>query len=129
MFWLAPVFLAALAAGPQAPAMSQEVVVYFDRDAANMKNAALDIIDSRLRGIQLGSGAVRVEGHTSTLGDAAYNVGLSERRATAVRNALMARGVLQSRITAVAMGESAPARPTEDGVDEPLNDRVVIRLQ
>ena len=69
----------------------------------------------------------RIEGHTDTVGDAASNQGLSERRAAAVRNFLVQRyNVDASRLTAVGMGESQPLVPTGDEVAQPRNRRVQI---
>lgn len=53
---------------------------------------------------------VRVEGHTSLRGTADYNQKLSERRAFAVRDFLVAEGgIAQSRITTIGYGETRPA--------------------
>ncbi len=69
----------------------------------------------------------RIEGHTDTVGDAASNQALSERRAAAVRNFLMQRfNVDAARLTAVGMGESQPLVPTGDEVAQPRNRRVQI---
>jgi len=52
--------------------------------------------------------SVRIEGHTDSAGDDAANQTLSERRANAVRDALLARGVDAARIEAVGYGETRP---------------------
>lgn len=60
---------------------------------------------------------VFVMGYTSSDGDDAYNVQLSQRRADAVKNTLIANQVAASRITALGMGESTPvaSNDTEEG--------------
>ncbi|MES2710945.1 MAG: OmpA family protein [Pseudomonadota bacterium] len=69
----------------------------------------------------------RIEGHTDTVGDAASNQALSERRAAAVRNFLMQRyNVDAGRLTAVGMGETQPLVATGDEVAQPRNRRVQI---
>jgi OOP family OmpA-OmpF porin len=69
----------------------------------------------------------RIEGHTDTVGDAASNQALSERRAAAVRNFLMTRyNVDAARLTAVGMGQTQPLVPTGDQVAQPRNRRVQI---
>jgi len=69
----------------------------------------------------------RIEGHTDTVGDAASNQALSERRAAAVRTFLMQRfNVDAARLTAVGMGESQPLVQTGDEVAQPRNRRVQI---
>ncbi|MBW2108992.1 MAG: OmpA family protein [Deltaproteobacteria bacterium] len=51
---------------------------------------------------------IRVEGHTDATGPEAYNQTLSERRAEAVKNALVQRGVDSRRIQTIGFGESQP---------------------
>ncbi len=51
---------------------------------------------------------IRVEGHTDSRGSAEYNMKLSQRRAEAVANALIQRGVDPVRITTIGFGESQP---------------------
>lgn len=51
---------------------------------------------------------VRVVGHTDSDGDAAYNIGLSQRRASAVADILQANGVPYNRLTTIGRGEEEP---------------------
>jgi outer membrane protein OmpA-like peptidoglycan-associated protein len=69
-----------------------------------------------------------VVGHADTSGSAPYNFGLSERRASVVRDALASRGIPPNLITVEARGETDLARPTRDGVREPLNRRAVVTI-
>jgi outer membrane protein OmpA-like peptidoglycan-associated protein len=103
--------------------------VYFEWDRSNLNQAALDTIDAAVaRAQQCAVGTVLVVGHTDTSGSPDYNQGLSERRASVVRDALVARGVPASIITTDARGESDLARPTADGVREPLNRRTAVTI-
>jgi outer membrane protein OmpA-like peptidoglycan-associated protein len=52
---------------------------------------------------------VRMAGYTSAAGAAEYNMGLSQRRANAVRDYLIEKGVAQARITTVGYGQTRPA--------------------
>lgn len=65
-----------------------------------------------------------VEGHTDSVGSDAYNQKLSERRAKAVRQALIGEGVDSSRVNAVGYGEARPIadNATDDG--RAMNRRV-----
>ncbi len=66
-----------------------------------------------------------IEGHTDAVGSAAYNVGLSIRRAEAVRNYLVERmGVSPGRLQAVGMGAAYPIDPEHP--DASQNRRVVV---
>jgi outer membrane protein OmpA-like peptidoglycan-associated protein len=72
---------------------------------------------------------VVVVGYTDTSGSVAYNLRLSERRAKATADQLVADGVAQSTIDASWKGKSDPAVATGDGVKEPLNRRATIDVQ
>lgn len=78
---------------------------------------------------------VAIHGHTDSLGSDAYNQGLSDRRAEAVRRYLVDHvGVDANRLTARGFGESQPAAPNTlpDGSDNPegreRNRRVEILI-
>lgn len=71
-----------------------------------------------------------VEGHTDSVGSDAYNQGLSERRANAVRDVLVNRyGVAADRISSVGYGESRPV--ADNGTDEgrAVNRRVEASVE
>lgn len=60
---------------------------------------------------------IRIEGHTDSVGGAAANLELSQRRADAVREALVALGLEPQRVVSVGLGEDYPiaSNETEDG--------------
>jgi outer membrane protein OmpA-like peptidoglycan-associated protein len=64
-----------------------------------------------------------IAGHTDTVGDASYNLGLSRRRAQAIATWFRQRGV-KIAIAFEGFGEYALAVKTADEVDEPRNRRV-----
>jgi len=106
-----------------------DFVVYFEWDRSNLNQAALETIDAAVaRARQCNVGGVVVVGHTDTSGSTQYNVGLSERRASVVRDALVARGVAAGSIRTEARGETDLARATNDGVREPLNRRTAVTI-
>ncbi len=51
---------------------------------------------------------VEIRGHTDSSGSATYNLDISSRRAAAVREYLVGRGIAADRITAVGYGEDLP---------------------
>lgn len=71
---------------------------------------------------------VRVEGHTDSKGSNEYNLDLSNRRAIAVRNLLVQRGVADSRIDVVGYGESMPVATNETEAGRQKNRRVEIKI-
>jgi len=69
----------------------------------------------------------RIEGHTDTVGNAALNQTLSERRAAAVRDYLIhTYGVDPARLVAVGFGESQLLVPTPPQTPEARNRRVQV---
>jgi outer membrane protein OmpA-like peptidoglycan-associated protein len=80
-------------------------------------------------------GPVRVEGHTDSVGSQAYNLGLSERRARAVRDALnQLLGDRPTQFSVKGFGASKPIAPNKnpDGSDNPKgrarNRRVTVAI-
>lgn len=71
-------------------------------------------------------GTIRIEGHTDSQGAADANLQLSERRAAAVRDALVAAGVPRSRIQAVGRGDAQPVADNGTAAGRAKNRRVEI---
>jgi len=72
--------------------------------------------------------SVLVEGFTDSVGSDASNLSLSERRAGAVRAALMSMGVGSARIAMKGYGEAFPVAPNDTSGNKQLNRRVEIVL-
>jgi len=87
---------------------------FFDLNRSTLRPDAgktLDALVARLKDSTL-DGTLRITGHTCDLGPAAYNQRLSERRAAAVREYLVASGALPAdRIVAIGKGEEDPRYP------------------
>ena len=77
------------------------------------------------------NGKVRLTatGHAHTSGTAAYNLGLSERRAKTVQQELNRLGIPDNEIVVHWKGETEPLVQTGDGVKEPQNRRVEIVIE
>jgi peptidoglycan-associated lipoprotein len=69
---------------------------------------------------------VRIEGHTDERGSREYNVALGERRAKAIANLLMLKGVPQEQISVVSYGKEKPATSGHDESTWSQNRRGVI---
>lgn len=103
------------------------VIVYFDYDKSNLTPEASNLIrEAAARALANDVDAVVVSGHADRSGGSAYNQGLSERRGAVVRDALIANGIPADKIRMEAYGEDKPAKPTPDGVREPLNRRTEV---
>jgi len=99
------------APAPQVQKITLASKALFDFDKAVLKpegKAAIDNeIISRLRDVQKLE-LVLVTGHTDRIGSQAYNQKLSERRADAVRNYLVSKGVPRDKIETLGMGKTQP---------------------
>ena len=115
---------------PPPPTCPQtDFVVYFEWNRSDLNQAAIETIDAAVnRARQCNLAGIVVVGHTDTSGSPQYNMGLSERRAGVVREALVARGAPASSITTQARGETELAQQTRDGVREPLNRRAAVTI-
>jgi outer membrane protein OmpA-like peptidoglycan-associated protein len=71
---------------------------------------------------------VRVEGHTDSKGSDAYNIKLSQRRANAVRDYLIAHGVEADRLVAVGYGETRPVADNGTAEGRARNRRVEFTI-
>jgi outer membrane protein OmpA-like peptidoglycan-associated protein len=116
---------------PPAPAVpaAREFVVYFDWDRSDLTAEASSVVTQAANYAKSGRPTrVLIVGHADTSGSAAYNVGLSNRRARTVGDALVAQGINGGVISLDGRGETALARATADGVREPLNRRATIGI-
>ena len=99
--------------------------VNFSFDKANIRGEDEVLLDEAARMLEMcGSKSVRIEGHTDATGPEAYNQGLSQRRAQAVTNYLVGRGVASSRLQAVGRGEGEPVASNATREGRALNRRV-----
>jgi outer membrane protein OmpA-like peptidoglycan-associated protein len=71
---------------------------------------------------------ILIAGHTDSTGSESHNQQLSERRAEAVKNALMSNGVSPMRMRTVGYGESRPIADNNTEAGRQLNRRVEITI-
>lgn len=72
---------------------------------------------------------VAIEGHTDSQGNDQFNQALSQRRADAVRDYLIANmGAVESRMVAIGFGESRPIANNETADGRAKNRRIDVRL-
>jgi outer membrane protein OmpA-like peptidoglycan-associated protein len=104
--------------------------VLFDFDSAALRSASRDSLREMADVFQkYPDTTIRVEGHTDSIGTAAYNKRLSNRRASAVENYLETLGVRSSRINAIGYGESQPRASNSTANGRQLNRRVEIHIK
>lgn len=102
--------------------------MFFDYDSAILKPGAYSELDRVARVLrEYPQTRIRVEGHTDSKGAAAYNMELSRKRAQAVSDALVQRGVDPSRMQVMGFGESQPVSSSD--ADNRRVNIVIIPLQ
>lgn len=115
-----------VAAAP-APKAQSEYLVFFDWDKSNITPAADKVIGDAVTAIGKGAGVkVHIVGHTDTSGTPAYNQKLSVRRAMAVKQAMVAKGIPAAAISTEGKGETQLLVQTGPNVREPSNRRAQI---
>jgi outer membrane protein OmpA-like peptidoglycan-associated protein len=113
--------------------LAADVLFAFDKaDLSPEAGPALDKVATIVKAYP--TAAVRIEGHTDSVGNDAYNQRLSERRAASVRSWLVGHGVANP-MTTDGWGKRKPVAPntTQDGKDDPAgrqkNRRVEITVK
>ncbi|MGI9625405.1 MAG: OmpA family protein [Longimicrobiales bacterium] len=102
--------------------------INFDLNSAVIRPESQAVLADVLRGLQEEDASqVTIVGHTSSEGEEAYNLALSERRAQAVVDELVALGFPSAAISAAGMGESQLlTSPDPSETARELNRRVEI---
>ncbi|GAB2799941.1 hypothetical protein GCM10027040_29300 [Halomonas shantousis] len=101
--------------------------VNFEFDSAQLTENAETILDRVAEKLVSNENVrVRLEGHTDSIGSAAYNKELSQRRAESVKEYLASQGVSQDRMTAIGYGEEQPIATNETAEGRAENRRVEL---
>ncbi len=133
--------------GPDKPAFEKvtlQAETLFDFDKAVIRPDGMKTLDEQVVAKMKEYPQVEVvlvTGHADRIGSEAYNQALSERRAAAVKNYLVSKGVESGRIETAAKGESEPVvdckhvKGAESGKNKKLveclqpNRRVVVEVK
>ncbi len=118
-------------AAPAEPSACQGRIVLrgvtFQLDRAALRDESKPVLDfaaEQLRGCK--DRRIVVEGHTCSLGSDAYNLGLSDRRAAAVREYLLQQGVEPSQLSTRGVGEADPTATNDSEDGRAQNRRVEL---
>jgi peptidoglycan-associated lipoprotein len=106
--------------------------VHFDFDRYSLRPEAVRALDEAIRSLQDNPNLkITIEGHTCNIGTAEYNLALGERRANAVREYLVSRGIGADRLQTVSYGEERPKYDNSREETRRLNRRaaMVVRIQ
>lgn len=99
--------------------------IHFEFNKAVIKKESFQILDA-VRDVLVGNPQITLEiqGHTDNIGQAPYNLKLSQARADAVRQYLIGKGIPAARIAAKGYGMTQPIVPNNTDANRALNRRV-----
>ncbi len=105
----------------------ESLVVHFDFDRAELRPDALPILDKAAK-LLLADKPVRIvlEGHCDERGTPEYNLALGQRRAEAVKQYLVDKGVAAKTLDTVSMGSEQPVDPAHNEAAWAKNRRVIF---
>jgi peptidoglycan-associated lipoprotein len=103
--------------------------VHFDFDRYNLRPDALKILDDAITKLQANPTLnVTIEGHCDSIGTVEYNLALGERRANAVRDYLVSRGIGMNRLRTVSYGEERPIADNNTAEGRAMNRRAHLAV-
>ncbi len=104
--------------------------IHFETDSATIKGDSNSLLTELADAFARNPGIKKVEiqGHTDNTGTAEHNMELSQRRAEAVRDWLVAHGVEASRLTAKGYGQTRPIVPNVTERNRARNRRVQFEI-
>ncbi len=104
--------------------------IYFEYDTDTIRPVSMPLLDQVAEVINALSAdlRIRVEGHTDSAGTPAYNLDLSYRRARAVVEYLVGRGVSRDRLEFRGYGDQHEVAPNDDPEGRALNRRVEFTI-
>ena len=111
------------------PAVKEYVFedVHFDFDRNTLRPDALAVLDEAIAALKATPTLkLNIEGHTCNIGTAEYNMALGNRRATAVRDYLVSRGITADRLSTVSYGEEKPKHDNDREETRRLNRRAAL---
>lgn len=101
--------------------------VLFDFDSSRLRPEMLPRLDPVIARLNAEKDLpLAIEGHTCNIGTSEYNLALGERRAMAVRDYLVQRGIAANRLSTVSYGEERPANDNGQEATRRLNRRAVL---
>lgn len=102
--------------------------VRFATNSAELQATHQTELDQLVELLAPGTERIRITGHTDATGAAALNLELSERRAAAVKDYLVARGIDAARLVTAGRGAAEPVASNDTEEGRALNRRTEITV-
>jgi outer membrane protein OmpA-like peptidoglycan-associated protein len=103
--------------------------IYFDFDKTTLRAESFPSLDRVVDFLsQNPTTSIEIGGHTDSMGSDDYNINLSQGRANAVRNYLIAEGIQEKRVLSVGYGEKRPETTNQTDEGRQINRRVEFRV-
>jgi outer membrane protein OmpA-like peptidoglycan-associated protein len=115
---------------PAPPGPTKAWMVFFDTNSTTLsQQGSMTVTEAANVAKSIANSKVMVTGFADTDGSPTYNMALSQRRATAVKNALVSNGVPAQSVTTTGSGETGLLVNTPDQTKNEKNRRVQIVVQ
>jgi len=118
-----------IAISPEPP---ENFILYFKFDSSELSSQSENLLPAIIKFIKTRKSSdieIVISGHTDRVGDKAYNITLSLKRANSVKDKLVSLGVDAAIIEVTSHGEGNPLIKTADNVSEPKNRRVEVTVK
>src|SRR5262249_30918065 len=103
--------------------------VYFDFDRYSLRPEATRVLDEAVSAMRENATLrLEIEGHTCNIGTAEYNLALGDRRANAVKDYLVSRGISADRLRTVSYGGERPKYDNSREETRRLNRRAALTV-
>jgi outer membrane protein OmpA-like peptidoglycan-associated protein len=102
--------------------------IEFATSSAHIEPSSASVLNSLAQEAKKCPGVIQVQGHTDSVGAAHANLLLSQARAQAVRQALLARGLEPQRLQAQGFGAEKPLADNATEQGRSRNRRIEFRL-
>ena len=103
--------------------------IFFDTNKAILKKESFAELDRVFALIKTNNFKIELFGHTDNVGKDKYNLQLSQKRADAVRNYFIEKGLPSTDISALGKGETKPIESNKTEKGKAKNRRVEVKFK
>jgi OOP family OmpA-OmpF porin len=103
--------------------------VQFENNSSELTPDSTESLDKAVAAMgKYGELKIEIQAYSDSMGDAAYNQALSEKRANSVRDYMISEGVAADRLTAKGYGEANPIASNSTREGRAKNRRVELKI-